>query len=274
MVSRLPKQQTVVIAILRGHDYSLVQTGLLHIVLHFVKYLVVLVIHWYIALDILRIYINVVYLQVTKNRFDGTLGKVYLDFNRDSLTMSSYQGTNAASAKKENKIIRSSKPPKPSPSSKRTKIEGDERVTSSGTKAGNREKESSKYKNMSIDSPSIVVVSDDTTKVLNPIKTSSPTMKLTKSEAQIYKIDKNTSTDDPRVSSNNSVGASNYVSFKTTSSFEPSRQAVTLKKDENSKGTALKTKATSFNRQSDKRSMITGKKISVKQLDVNKVYLQ
>lgn len=250
--------------------WSKLSSGLLYIFCILLKYLVVSVIgklHWIF----LRVYKCVVSLQVTKNRFDGTLGKVYLDFNRDSLTLSSYQGENAASAKKENKIIRSTKPPKTSPSSKRTKTEGDERVSSSGTKAGNREKESSGYKNI-IDSPSTVVRSNNATKVFNPMKTPSPTVKLPENENQIYKIGKNTSTDDPP--SNSSVGASNDVSFNTTSSFEPSKQAVALKKDENSKGISLKTKATRFSGQPDKRSMLTGKKISVKQLDVNKVYLQ
>ena len=200
---------------------------------------------------------------MTKNRFDGTLGKVYLDFNRDSLTMSSYQGATAASAKKENKNIRSMKPPKASLSSKKTKIEGEESPSSSGIKSGNREKESSKYKDTSFDS-------NNATKVLNPMKTSSLTAKLSKDENQTYKKDKNTNTDALNISSRGSKG----INMNTTSSLESSTQAVTLKKDENSKGTALKTKATRFIRQSDKQSMITGKRISVKQLDVNKVYLQ
>ena len=200
---------------------------------------------------------------MTKNRFDGTLGKVYLDFDRDSLTMSSYQGATAASAKKENKNIRSMKPPKASLSFKKTKIEGEERASSSGIKSGNREKEGSKYKDTSFDS-------NKATKVLNPMKASSLTAKLSKDENQIYRIDKNTNTDAPNISSRGSNG----INMNTTSSLEPSTQAVTLKKDENSKGTSLKTKATRFIRQSDKRSMLTGKRISVKQLDVNKVYLQ
>ena len=221
------------------------------------------------------------YLQVTKNRFDGTLGKVYLDFNRDSLTMSSFQGSTSASAssKKDNKLLRSVKPPKTGVSSRRTKTEDDCEdkvpVGERETKYPYREKETFKNKNLTSGSSATSVtrtVPKNNIKETNSIKAYIEIG--SKAENENYKdqnIDSKSS-----VKSTSPVDASRDIkhSSMSTSSVKPSVQAVEVKKGENSKGTALSTKATRFSGHSNKRSLLTGKKMSVKQLDVNKVYLQ
>ena len=207
---------------------------------------------------------------MTKNRFDGTLGKVYLDFNKDSLTMSSYQGSTPTSLKTENKYVRTSKPPKPSLSSKRPKMAGenkDEKLTNENdSPSGNTQKKSliDKSINNHISNQSVIK--------LNPNRTSTKALRVKldkqntlKGESQLH---------NSTIVNNEEVSKSdiNDSTDNTTSLLKP--QAILLKKDESSKGTSLSTKATRFDAQINRRSLLTGKKISVKQLDVNKVYLQ
>ncbi|XP_028410521.1 twinkle protein, mitochondrial-like [Dendronephthya gigantea] len=228
------------------------------------------------------------YLQVTKNRFDGTLGKVYLDFNRDSLSMSSYQTTSAsASSKKENKLVRTVKPPKTGFGPKRiTKSEpaSEERIATDdrATKLGNREKANLKGKNIGNESSTVEassILSDNMNKV-HSIKAPGLSANLNinsepeaKPRSQNYK-DKNMSNTPPSAVASSRPSAGSYDMKESNTSFKPSTQAVKLKKDDQSKGTALSTKATRFIVQTNKKSLSMGKKISVKQLDVNKVYLQ
>ena len=201
--------------------------------------------------------------------------------------MSSYQGntTTNLSSKKDNKFVRSVKPPKTGQSSRRTKTEDENvgRITAGerGTKSGNREKGNYKDKNLTSESSATStsgMVSNNNINESNSIKISNnEAIKIksggsTKSENQ---NDKDKNTESSEVSTTPVVVGNNIKhSNITTNSFEPSSQAVRLKKDENSKGTALSKKATRFDAHSGKRSLLTGKKISVKQLDVNKVYLQ
>ena len=178
--------------------------------------------------------------QVTKNRFDGTLGKVYLDFNRDSLTMSSYQGN---PPKKENKLVRSVKPPKTDASSKKSKTQGENENRSTASEQSNAQSKS--------------VISGNR-------------------HRGNYK-DKSAITETSTTSSNLSVPGTGVKDAATPSgatAFEPSSLAVRPKKDDKSKGTTLSAKATRFSGHSSKRPLLTAKKISVKQLDLNKVYLQ
>ncbi|CAB4041264.1 Hypothetical predicted protein, partial [Paramuricea clavata] len=222
---------------------------------------------------------------VTKNRFDGTLGKVYLDFNRDSLTMSSYQGTTATtvSSKKDYKFIRSVKPPKTGLSSRKTKTEGEneERETGgeSGAKTGNREKGNYKEKNISSESSvtsSTSLVSNKNIKESNSRNNQAAKLKINNESGSKDGNQKDKHNTESSAKSNTSVVAGNHIKHSnlSTNSAQPSSQAVRLKKDENSEGTAFSTKAMRFNGHSSKRSLVTGKKISVKQLDANKVYLQ
>ncbi|CAB4033115.1 twinkle, mitochondrial isoform X2, partial [Paramuricea clavata] len=157
------------------------------------------------------------YLQVTKNRFDGTLGKVYLDFNRDSLTMSSYQGTTTTtvSCKKDNKFIRSVKPPKTGLSSRKTKIEGEnEERGTGGERGGNPEIEKRGTSKRKTESG----LKDENQKDKHNTESSA------KSNAPVV------------------TGSHIKHVNLSTNSVEPSGQAVRLKKDENSKGTALRLK--------------------------------
>ena len=181
--------------------------------------------------------------KVTKNRFDGTLGKVYLDFNRETLTLSSYQ-TNSTdiTVKKENKNMRSVKPPKTAShvvNTKKTKVDPSEQLKTIsslpdvGTKSvsvGNKQRGygGSRDSRTSGGSPSTTVVANGD---------------LKKSNSNIVDSD---------------VGNSQAK----------------FKKSEQSKGTALNSKATRFNGYSTKKPVLTGQKISVKQLDVDNVYLQ
>ena len=194
--------------------------------------------------------------------------------------MSSFQGSAGASVySKKDKLVRSIKPPKTSASSRRTKTEDDSEdkvpVGERGTKYPNREKGNYKDKNVTSESPATSVtriVPKNDIKQTNPVKVYIETGSTTENEN--YKdqnIDSRSS-----VKSTSSVEASQDIehSSVSTSSVKPSGQAVKLKKDENSKGTALSTKGTRFSGHSNKRSLLTGKKMSVKQLDVNKVYLQ
>ena len=181
--------------------------------------------------------------KVTKNRFDGTLGKVYLDFHRESLTMSSYQtnSTNIA-VKKENKNMRSVKPPKTAThvvNTKKTKVDPSELlkaipslpdIGSKSVTVGNKQRGygASRDNRTPVGSPSTTVVANGDLKKSN---------------------------------------------FNTVDSDVGNSQAK-LKKGEQSKGTALNSKATRFNGYSTKKPVLTGRKISVKQLDVDNVYLQ
>ena len=192
--------------------------------------------------------------------------------------MSSFQGsTNAnVSSKKDNKLMRSVKPPKTGVSSRKTKTEDDseDKVLFSERKAKypNREKGNYKFKNLTSESSATSVtriVPKNNIKETNPIKVYIEIG--SKAENENYKdqnIDSKSS-----IKSTSPMEASRDIkhSSMSTNLFKPSGQAVKLKKDENSKGTALSTR---FSGHSNKRSLLTGKKMSVKQLDVNKVYLQ
>ncbi|CAB4007414.1 twinkle, mitochondrial isoform X3, partial [Paramuricea clavata] len=205
------------------------------------------------------------YLQVTKNRFDGTLGKVYLGFNRDSLTMSSYQGTTTTtvSSKKDNKFIRSVKPPKTGLSSRKTKTEGENEERKTGgereAKSGNREKGNYKEKNVSSKSSvtsSTSVVSNKNIKESNSIKMPIQAAKLKiNSESGSKDVNqKDKHNTESSAKSNTPVVAGSHIKHAnlSTNSVEPSSQAARLKKNENSKGTALSTKAMRFNGHSSK----------------------
>jgi hypothetical protein len=201
--------------------------------------------------------------------------------------MSSYRGTTTTtvSSKKDYKFIRSVKPPKTGLNSRKTKSAdaNEERETGGerGAKSGNREKGNYKEKNVSSESSvtsSTSVVSNKNIKESNSIKIPNQAAKL-KSNSESGSKDANQKdkhNTESSAKSNTPVVAGNHIKHSnlSTNSVEPSSQAVRLKKDENSKGTALSTKAMRFNGHPSKRSLLTGKKISVKQLDVNKVYLQ
>ena len=200
--------------------------------------------------------------------------------------MSAYRTNSAsASSKKENKLVRSVKPPKTGLGAKRSKAETatEDRVATDDTvtKLGNREKGNLKGQNIGIESsvePSSIL-SNNIKKVVNSIKASSLAESVNingeletkcRSQNDKDKIISNSTT--LSVASSPSVETYNMKEYNT--SFEPSTQAIKLKKDNKPKGTALSTKATRFNRQTNKKSLSMGKKVSVKQLDVNKVYLQ
>jgi hypothetical protein len=197
--------------------------------------------------------------------------------------MSSFQGNASAimPSKKDNKFVRSVKPPKTAVGSRRTKTEEDEEdkrtIHERVTKYGNREKASFKDKNLTSESSATSTTRLVPSNNINEEKSIKIYDQAVKINSESGSKAENENNKDENVNSNkSSVAIKQDIKHSTISknSFEPSSQAVKLKKDENSKGTALSSKGTRFSGHSSKRSLLTGKKMSVKQLDVNKVYLQ
>ena len=171
--------------------------------------------------------------KVTKNRFDGTLGKVYLDFDRETLSMSGKKREDFVAPKKENRSVRSVKPPR----------------TATGTPV----RKNTKHDKERTSTPAFAQESKPTFGANSkPIKGHSASAK-------------------DRNANSGSCGTSLTTVSRSSAANEGAKPTTA----EQSKGlTSLSSKATRFNRFSSQKPVLTGNKISVKQLDVDNVYLQ
>lgn len=243
---------------------------------------------------------------MTKNRFDGTLGKVFLDFDPDSLTMSSYQSKNSSlvPSRKENKFLRSVKPSKTYFGGKRggqtkdnnesfkipSEIEpgkensthqyihevGESKTCSVEERLKDSKNENQKFKALQI------TVNDKNTTTKSQNKMALPKNRLSgsslkepyateRSDKAKYEIKDGVTFQSNSENKNDDTNRKNLHE----NSVRTAKSLVKVERNDNPNGTILKSKATRFSAAGQlSRRSLTSKKISVKQLDINKVYLQ